>query len=119
MKINSINAVLPTSNVIASTEYYMKIFNGKDIFYPGDKSEYAVVIIDDFSIHLAKENNFTPNPRHSIMIFVDDVNKYYEHCKNLKVEFIQELEDNNYKLRDFILKDLDGHNIVVAEHINK
>jgi catechol 2,3-dioxygenase-like lactoylglutathione lyase family enzyme len=117
MIINSIHPVLSTKNVQASLDFYTNILGKADTYFPGEKSEYGLIKLGSYSIHFAKVDIVTIAQRHSLMIFVDDVDAYYERCKIFKVEIVKELRNEPYSLRDFVFKDNNGHKIVIAKKI--
>ena len=112
MKVDRINAVLPTPNVAGSLAFYQSIFTSSEVFYPGDKSEYAVLIVDKTaSVHFARVASTRPDGRHSLMIFVDDVDAYHEKCRTLGVSIERPIQEA-CGLREFRIRD-DNHRLVV------
>ena len=116
MKVDRINAVLPTLSVKDTLAFYQSIFCNSEVFYPGDKNEYAVLIVDGTaSVHFARVETMHPTERHSLMIFVDDPDAYHEKCKTLPVDIDTPMQEG-HGLREFRIRDNDGRVVVIAKY---
>jgi len=119
MKVDRICAVLPTPSVKNALIFYQSIFTNSEVFYPGDESEYAVLIVDGAtSIHFARVNTMLTEERHSLMIFVDDPDAYHDECIALAVDIDTPLQEA-YGLREFRIRDNDNRLIVIAKYIGE
>ena len=119
MKVDRINAVLPTLSVKDSLAFYQGIFTDSEVFYPGNESEYAVLIVDRAaSVHFARVETMHPTERHSLMIVVDDPDAYHERCQSLPVDIDTPLQEG-HGLREFRIRDNDGRVVVIAKGIQE
>ena len=104
--------VLHVRDVKATATYYRDRLGFTWDF--GDES-YAVVWRDNSAIHLAKDDR-DPAGVH-LFQWVKDVDSYHDEIVDRGAEIIRGLENQTYGLRDFVVRDVNGLDIVFGQDI--
>lgn len=78
--------------------------------------EYGLAILGKQSALLALNQNDSPTPQ-VIYLYVKGVETLYATCQAKKIEIYTEITTHPYGMRDFVLKDPDGHIIGIGEQI--
>jgi len=109
--------IFPVSNLENSIEFYTKKLGFEKTFEWGEPMYYAVVKKGGVGIHLTKRSDGgRPSKYHrALYIFVNDIDKVNKNCKDQNVRIINDLEDRDYKMRDFDIEDPDGYIITFGK----
>lgn len=107
--------VLPSSDVAGSLEYYKtKLGFDKTWVHQGF---YGGAYNGNAEFHFYKvEGEIHPG---SVYCFVENVDEVFDFIKQNGVNINNEPKDQDYGLRDFSIKDLDGNTIGFASEIKK
>ncbi|SDR92470.1 glyoxalase superfamily protein [Gramella sp. MAR_2010_147] len=103
-------AIFPVGNLELSLDFYTKKLGFEKTFEWGEPVYYAVVKRGGVGIHLTKRSDGgRPSRYHrALYIFVNDIDKLNKDCKNKNVRIVNDLEQRDYKMRDFDIEDPDG-----------
>jgi predicted enzyme related to lactoylglutathione lyase len=112
---------LAVNDVVRTTEYYMHVLGFKLIGYFMEPPVYAMVERDGFQVHfgksdsgLTKYNNAIRQGMTDFIIWVPEIESFYDEVKANNAEIIQEITQRVYG-REFIIADCDGHRILVCD----
>ncbi len=112
--------ILPVSDVNQTAIFYRDKLGFDISFLWEDPPSYAVVNRDDaVGIHFTKTElplNITEHPR--LYIFVQDPDAVYEEYQKSGVDIVEPLKDTDYKMREFVIKDLNGYKLVIGKGFN-
>jgi uncharacterized glyoxalase superfamily protein PhnB len=111
--------VLPVDNAVASAEFYRDQLGFQIEFMHGDPPYYAIVSRDNaVTIHFSERED-TSKKIHpcSVYIFVNDVEAVYEEYKSKGMKMFSPPEDQDYGMREFELRDLNGHFLVFGQEL--
>jgi len=102
--------IFPVSNLEQSIEFYTKKLGFEKTFEWGEPMYYAVVKRGGVGIHLTKRSDGgKPSKYHrALYIFVNDIDRVNKECKNQNVHLVNDLEERDYKMKDFDIEDPDG-----------
>lgn len=115
IQCKQLHPVLQVEDVSASVEFYCDIL-GFEVGFMFDPPTIAGVNLGDVSIHLELG---TPSPAGSSIYFVvTDVDALYGFYNSNSVEILFDLEDQEYGLRDFSIKDNSGYVLSFGQHIS-
>ena len=105
--------VLHVPDVKTAAAFYRDILGFTWDF--GDE-EYSVVWRDNSAIHLARGQR----PPHGIHLFqwVRDVDAYFREIKDRGADVLGEPTDRPYRIREFMVRDLNGIEIVFGQEID-
>jgi len=104
-------SVFEVTDIGKSIDFYTKLLPFNLTFSWGNPTEYAVLKKGGVSIHLtARPEKHTKEikPSH-IYIFVYDIDSTFNLCKDSGIKVISQLDDRDYKMKDFDIVDLDGN----------
>lgn len=89
---------------------YKKKLGFTNTFKWGNPTTYPVIKQGGVQIHLTLiEHGFIPSKNHcAIYIFVHDLHLTYQKCIEEEISIISSLEDRDYEMKDFDIKDPDG-----------
>ncbi len=113
------STILPVADPQASAEYYRDVLGFSISFLWEDPPSYAVINRDDaVGIHFTKHENFklsesTP----AIYIFVHDPDALYEEYQRSGVKIVEPINDTEYKMREFVVEDINGYKLVLGKGI--
>lgn len=112
-KISHFAAVLPVKDIQKSIKFYRDKLGLSVTFEWGDPVNYIVASRDDaLKIHLAQlEENEQPQ-QSRLYIFCHDVEGIYKEFIENGVNIRTELMETDYGMKDFDIKDPDGHLLV-------
>lgn len=97
---------LPVENVEASQVYY-KDFLGFDILWTSPDLSIGAVGREEIAIFFSKTaSSIEPNVH---WIFAEDVDLTYAEFKGRGADIIEDIEDKTWGMRQFAIKDLNGH----------
>jgi catechol 2,3-dioxygenase-like lactoylglutathione lyase family enzyme len=109
------HTTLPVSDIRAAVEFYTKQLGFSEGFLWGDPPTFAGVNLGDVQIFMAEG---TPNPRGcSVQFVVGDVDELYAFHRANGVEVVEELDDRDYGLRDYTVRDLYGYAVGFGQYI--
>lgn len=102
--------IFPVSNLEESIDFYTNKLGFEKTFEWGEPMYYAVVKRGGVGIHLTKRSDGgRPSKYHrALYVFVNDIEKVNKDCKDKKVRIVNDLENRDYKMRDFDIEDPDG-----------
>ena len=102
--------IFPVSDLNDSIEFYTGQLGFEKTFEWGDPMYYAVVKRGGVGIHLTKRSDgIRPSKYHrALYVFVNNVDKAYKEFKDKGVKIVNDIEDRDYKMRDFDIEDPDG-----------
>jgi len=102
--------ILTVSDLVKSRDFYVNKLGFDLSFEWGDPITYLGLDRDSVSIHLiGKDISRQKEGTGKISIITNEVDSYYATCKQNGVEIFIEPTDQEYGLRDFGVKDLDGN----------
>jgi len=109
------HATLPVNDLQAAIDFYTGKLGFKKIFTWGEPPTFAGVNLDRVQIFLAKGK---PNPEGCDLRFlVGDADELYEFHRGNGVEILEPIEDREYGIRDYMVRDLYGHVLGFGHHI--
>lgn len=111
--------ILPVSDVNQTAIFYRDKLGFDISFLWEDPPSYAVVNRDEaVGIHFTNSEtpiNLNEPPR--LYIFVQDPDAVYEEYKKAGVKIIEPINDTDYKMREFVIEDLNGYKLVIGKGI--
>ena len=113
--VNFLN-IRPNLNVkdlTSSVDFYNKII-GLNILHFDEQMGFALLAKQGTEIALLEQKVVSPTGAY---LYVNDVDRFYMHCKNSDVEITNELTEHFYGTKDFVVCDLDGNQIAIGERI--
>lgn len=102
--------IFPVSDLGKSIEFYLDKLGFEKTFEWGEPMYYAVVKKGGVGIHLTKRSDGgRPSKYHrALYIFVNNIEKVYKQFRDQNVKIVNDLEDRDYKMKDFDIEDPDG-----------
>jgi catechol 2,3-dioxygenase-like lactoylglutathione lyase family enzyme len=101
------HATLSVRDVAAAADFYAKRLGFTIAFLEGDPPSFAGVNLGRVQIFLTKG---MPAPQGcSVYFVIGDADELYEFHRSHGVEIVQAPQDRHYGLRDYTVRDLDGH----------
>ena len=103
--------VLPTKDLERTHQFYCDILGFLEPWGFGDPPQYGGVRADLEqmpAIHFTVDAERAPG---EAFVIIDDVDAYFEQIKRAGAEFIFEVGDRPYGMRDFMLADPDGNRL--------
>ena len=101
---------LAVADVHAAVEFYTTRLGFRCAFTEGDPPTFAGLLLDDVQIFLQEG---TPNSGASSIYFVvGDADELFAFHQANRVEIAQPPIDQHYKLRDYVIRDLNGYYLV-------
>lgn len=113
------STILPVADPLASAEYYRDVLGFTISFLWEDPPSYAVINRDDtVGIHFVKMENpqVTKDPP-KLYIFTNDADALYEEYQKSGAKIIEPINDTDYKMREFVIEDLNGYRLVLGKGI--
>ncbi len=102
-----VHATLMVSNILTAVEFYTKKLGFRVGFLWGEPPTFAGVLLDRVQIFLAKG---TPNPKGgSVQFDVGNADELYEFHRENGIEIAEPINDREYGMRDYMVRDLYGH----------
>jgi catechol 2,3-dioxygenase-like lactoylglutathione lyase family enzyme len=109
------HVTLPVSNLETAIEFYETKLGFKLGFRWGEPAWFAGITLDKVEIFLKED---TPAPNAGAVVFmVGDADALYEFHRANGVEVVQQIDDRNYGIRDYAVKDLYGYQLVFGHPI--
>ena len=104
------HVTLPVSNLETAIEFYETKLGFKLGFRWGEPAWFAGITLDKVEIFLKVD---TPAPNAGALVFmVGDADALYEFHRGNGVKVVEEIDDRNYGIRDYAVKDLYGYQLV-------
>ena len=104
-----VHATLMVNDIPTAVEFYTTKLGFKLGFLWGDPPTFAGVLLDRVQIFLAKG---TPNPKGgSVQFDVGNADELYEFHRSSGVEIAEPINDREYGMRDYMIRDLYGHHL--------
>jgi catechol 2,3-dioxygenase-like lactoylglutathione lyase family enzyme len=111
------HAGLVVSDLAASIEFYVTKLGFSLGFTWGEPAIFAGVSLGEARIFL-KEGAPTPNDGVGAVFFpVGDADALYEFHRANGVEVVEGIADREYAIRDYVVKELNGHRLVFGHYI--
>ncbi len=110
------HVTLPVRDLAAAIEFYVtKLGFRLGFTWGGEPSTFAGISLGDMEIFL---QTGTPAPNTGAVVFmVSDADALYEFHRANGVEVAEEIEDREYGIRDYAVKDLYGYRLVFGHYI--
>ena len=107
------------TDVVKTVEYYCNILGFKLINYFMDPPVYGMVERDGFQIHFGKGDavHINANIRADMtdfVIWIPDIDAFYAEVNGNGADIVQEITNRPYG-REFLIRDCDGHRILVND----
>jgi catechol 2,3-dioxygenase-like lactoylglutathione lyase family enzyme len=109
------HVTLPVSDLSKAIEFYVTKLGFRLGFLWGEPAFFAGIALGEVEIFLKEE---TPAPNAGAVVFVvGDADALYRFHLANGVEVVEPIEDRNYGIRDYEVKDLYGYRLVFGHHI--
>lgn len=110
-KVDTVIPVLPVSDLERTHRYYCEILGFVEPWGFGEPLQYGGVQAEAGelpAIHFTLNTSRSPGEAY---ILVGDVDAYFAQLKAAGAEFVFEVGDRDYGMRDFMIKDPDGNQL--------
>jgi DNA-binding MarR family transcriptional regulator/uncharacterized glyoxalase superfamily protein PhnB len=108
----SSSAVFHVSSLSKSLDFYSRVLGFAIDFRFGAPETYAGLSWRGVHLHLSSAYPYKNNTGHgNIYIICNDVDRLYEKLDSAGVAFYSRIQDREYRMRDFAIKDPDGNQI--------
>jgi uncharacterized glyoxalase superfamily protein PhnB len=119
MKLQSLRPILWVNDVAATIDYYVNVLQFTKIRFEQDW-QWGVVVKDEIEIMFARPNEHTPyeEPKFtgSLYLNTDNVDAWWELLKN-KADIFYPVENFEYHMREFAIKDCNGYILQFGQEI--
>ena len=104
------SVVLAVDNLQETLEWYADKLGFAAKFTWGEPSFFAIVQRDRVAIHLSeREDTSKPIAPATLYVFCNDVDALYDEYHRKEVEMFQPPQDMEYGMREFDVRDMNGH----------
>jgi catechol 2,3-dioxygenase-like lactoylglutathione lyase family enzyme len=115
VECEKMNVTLPVSNLAAAIEFYVTKLGFRLGFLWGEPAWFAGITLGKVEIFLKED---TPAPNAGAVVFmVGDADALYEFHRANGVPVVEEIDDREYGIRDYAVKDLYGYRLVFGHPI--
>jgi len=114
VECEKMHVTLPVSNLAAAIEFYVAKLGFRLGFLWGEPAFFAGITLGAVEIFL-KEDMPAPNAG-AVVFMVGDADALYEFHRANGVEVEEEIDDREYGIRDYAVKDLHGYRLVFGHH---
>jgi len=112
VKILASNTVFHVSDLEKSVQFYTEILGFDLKFQYGSPPSYAGLCFGEAHLHLSCSYPYKNNTGHGNLYLIgDEVESIYSRCVEQGVDFYSHIEQRDYGLVDFAIKDPDGNQI--------
>src|SRR5947208_14061668 len=109
------HAGLAVADINAAVEFYTLKLGFKVGFTWGEPPTFAGVNLGDVQVFLQKG---TPDPKGcSVYFVVDDADALYDFHRASGVEVAEEIDDREYGIRDYTVRDLHGYFLTFGHNL--
>jgi catechol 2,3-dioxygenase-like lactoylglutathione lyase family enzyme len=117
VECTQLHAGMSVPDLRAAIDFYVKKLGFFEAFTWGEPPAFAGVNLGSVQIFLAKGTP-APNPASAAAYFVvDDADRLYEFHRANGVEVIVPIDDREYGIRDYRVRDLNGYDLVFGQHL--
>lgn len=117
MKVNGLVPMLATENLKQTIEFYGGLGFVRKDFYPDEENACWVSLWNgDFEIAFSLKNEQKPSLTGSIYLHVENVDELWTQLKD-KVEIVYPIENMNYGMREFGIRDCNGYVLNLGQDI--
>lgn len=118
MKVNQVAPVFHVEELDRSIAFYQGVLGFEEEFRFGT---YAGLTMDGFNLHLSESGEEgRPVGGGTVYVFCNDIDYYFkEHVEGKGLNVVQPPADQGYGMRDFVLKDNDGNQLIFGQEIDK
>jgi catechol 2,3-dioxygenase-like lactoylglutathione lyase family enzyme len=111
------HACLAVTDIRAAVEFYTTKLGFRTAFAEGDPPTFAGLLLDCVQIFLQQG---TPNPGASSIYFVvGDADELFAFHQANGVEVVQPPTDQDYQLRDYVVRDLHGYYLCFGHRLSR
>ena len=112
--------IMPVRDMAASLSFYNNIGFTTEFLWQEPPSYAVLKAGEGASIHLSllDPKHRDRKVRSVIYIFVHDVDKMYQNCKDAGIAIEIEIADRDYQMRDFEVLDPNGHLITFGKGLD-
>src|ERR1700753_2485260 len=115
VECEKMHVTLPVQNLTEAIEFYVTKLGFRLGFLWGEPAFFAGISLGQVEICLKED---TPAPNAGAVVFVvGDADALYEFHLANGVEVVEPIEDRNYGIRDYAVKDLYGYRLVFGHPI--
>ena len=112
--------ILPVTDMQRSLDFYTKKLDFTCSFTWEEPVSYAVLKRDRVSIHLALQDKVVIAPENVMCyIFCEDVESVYKALQNRQVSFEESLNQADYGMKEFVIKDPQGFRIAFGQEVGQ
>ena len=115
VECEKMHVTLPVGDLQKAIEFYVTKLGFKLGFLWGEPAFFAGIALGKAEIFLKED---TPAPNAGAVVFmVGDADALYEFHRANGVEVVEKIDDRNYGIRDYAVKDLYGYRLVFGHPI--
>ncbi|HSO96539.1 MAG TPA: VOC family protein [Acidimicrobiia bacterium] len=114
-----IRANLEVREVPRSVAFFERTLGLRPVVTMGEPVTFAILAADDASLALAATAEPAVAAIAACYVDVSDVTAAYERCRDAGAEITAEVTTHPWGMRDFVLRDPDGHQIAVGQRVER
>jgi catechol 2,3-dioxygenase-like lactoylglutathione lyase family enzyme len=115
VECEKMHVTLPVSNLTAAIEFYVTKLGFRLGCLWGEPAWFAGITLGEVEIFLKED---TPAPNAGAVVFmVGDADALYEFHRANGVQVVEQIDDREYGIRDYAVKDLYGYRLVFGHPI--
>ncbi len=114
--------VLVVKDVVKTVQYYTEVLGFRLINYFMDPPVYGIVQRDGYQIHFGKSKSDEIKTNEEIrkgtpdlIIWVPEIDAFYDEVQSKGAEIVEGIVRRVYGSREFLIRDCDGHVILVGD----
>jgi catechol 2,3-dioxygenase-like lactoylglutathione lyase family enzyme len=115
VECEKMHVTLPVSNLIEAIEFYVRKLGFRLGFTWGEPAFFAGITLGQVEIFL-REGSPAPNAG-AVVFMLGDADALYEFHRANGVEVMEEIDDREYGIRDYAVKDLYGYRLVFGHYV--
>jgi catechol 2,3-dioxygenase-like lactoylglutathione lyase family enzyme len=117
IECEQIHPGLAVSDIAAALEFYSQKLGFQPAFTWGEPPTFAGVNIGRRQMFLAKGTPTPSTETGAIYFLVGDADQLYEFHRANGVEIARTIDDRSYGIRDYVVRDLYGYQLVFGQHL--